>query len=137
MMLFMGLANFSMAQCSDCKTLEEAFKEPEKVKHLKVSSFLSGDVLEEFPENIDTFVNVEVIYLSGHEFSQVSKDITQLKKLQVLSFAECMIEELPEEIFEMVNLKELILLGNPFSEEYKLEIKAKFKAKMPRTKVFL
>lgn len=125
------------AQCVDCRQLEEALKEPEKVKTLKFNAGREGVYIEDLSDDIGLLVNAEIIYLSDHPFTSVPSSIAKLKKLKELSFAGCELTKLPEEIFTMAHLKELILLNNDFSEEYKTEIKARFKKEMPKTMVLI
>ena len=120
------------AQCVDCNSLEEALKEPTKVKTLKINGFMH-EALEEVPASIGELVNLEILYLTDHEFTTIPKEIGQLKALKEISLSGTQITELPEEFFGLSNLKEVLLMNTAMEEEYKSELKAKFKEKLPKT----
>ncbi len=137
LILFILLSFNSFGQCTDCNSFENALKNPKEVKSIKINPWQHGITLDKVPVSIKKFVNAEIIYLAGHNFTTIPKEIGNLKKLKELSFAQCKLTQLPEQIFELKNLKELILLNNQFSKEYIIKIKEKFKTKMPNTKVLI
>jgi len=55
------------AQCSDCTSLEEALKDPLKVRHLD----LSNKGLTEVPKEVDQLVNLETLDLSHNLIAEV------------------------------------------------------------------
>lgn len=125
------------AQCVNCNSLEEALKDPKKVKSLKVNPWQHGITMEELPASIGELENLEVLFLTGHAFHSIPPEIGKLKKLKELGFAETELIDLPDELFELRQLKELILLNTTLSEEYKEKIKPLLKEKLPKTKVFI
>lgn len=126
----------SYGQCTECKTLAEALKQPKNVKTVSHNGSI-GTKLNSLPSTIGELENVEILYLSDHDIKTIPKEIGNLKKLKELSFAGCKLQKLPEEIFTLTNLKELILMDNLFTEAYKKEIKARFLKLMPKTAVLL
>lgn len=132
-----ALSLTARSQCTECTSLTEALKEPQKVLTLKLNGWQSGSRLDSLPRTIGLLVNAEIIYFSDHNIKTIPKEIGYLKQLKVLSFAGCQIENLPEEIFTLTNLKELILHDNRFSDETKKDLKIKFKQHLPKTKILL
>jgi len=116
-LIFVSLAGKS--QCTECTSLAEALKDPQKVKTLKLNGWQSGSNLDSLPPGIGLLSNAEVIYFSDLNIKTIPKEIAYLVKLKVLSFAGCKLESLPEEIFTLTNLEQLILLDNKFSKETK------------------
>lgn len=125
------------AQCVKCTSVDEAFKEPKKVKELIVNPYVTGVGLEEFPENIELLENIEILYLTDHGFTEVPKELGLLQNLKELSLAGNLLESIPEEIFELKNLKELILFSNNFTEESATKLKKELKKKRPKLKVLI
>jgi len=130
-------SSISFGQCSDCTTLEAALKAPEKVKTLKFNALQQGVTLDSLPRSVAKLTNIEVMYISDHDIQTIPKEIGLLVNLKELSFAGCKLTRLPEEIFQLKNLRELVLLNNQFSQAYILEIRARFKKEMPRTKLLI
>ncbi|MDX5448364.1 MAG: hypothetical protein LPK47_08300 [Bacteroidota bacterium] len=128
---------FTFAQCEKCTSFEEAFKDPSMVRSIMINSWQSGVSLDSIPENIGVFENLEILYLSDHNFNSVPPSLADLKKLRELSFAGCQFTDVPEEIFQLTQLNELILLNNAFSSEKVMELKKRFAEEMPKTKVLI
>src|SRR5688572_12294660 len=124
-LIFISLS--ARSQCTECTSLTEALKDPQKVRTLKFNGWQSGTRLDSLPQSIGLLVNAEIIYISDHNIKTIPKEIGNIKKCKVLSFAACQIESLPEEIFTLTNLRELILHDNQFSDETKRELSIKFK----------
>ncbi|MDW3646671.1 MAG: hypothetical protein R8P61_06405 [Bacteroidia bacterium] len=120
------------AQCVDCNSLEEALKEPAKVKTLKINAYMH-ESLEEVPPSIGELVNLEILYLTDHEFTTIPSEIGQLKNLKEISFSGSPITAVPEEIFGLTKLKEVLLMNTAMDDAYKKELKALFKEKLPKT----
>lgn len=120
------------AQCVDCNSLEEALKDPTKVKTLKVNGYMH-ESMEEIPPSIGELVNLEILYLTDQEFTAIPVEIGQLKNLKEISFSGTQITAVPEEIFGLTNLKEVLLMNTAMEDEYKKELKALFKEKLPKT----
>lgn len=137
LIVLISLSLTGKSQCTDCTSLTEALKDPQKVRTLKFNGWQSGIRLDSLPPGIGLLVNAEIIYLSDHNIKTIPKEIGNNKKLKVLSFAGCQIESLPEEIFTLTNLKELILFDNQFSDETKKDLEIKFKKLLPKTKILL
>lgn len=136
LLLFL-LPIISFGQCVKCESLDEADKDPAKVISIKINPHTTDITLEEFPADIAKYVNLEVLYLSDHGFTSVSKEIGKLSKLKSLSLAGNELESLPEEIFELKSLEELILFANNFSDDYKAQLKKKFKEKLPKATLMI
>lgn len=127
----------SKGQCTKCTNFEEAIKAPKKVKTIMISSFLHGTRLDSVPAYIDTFVNLENLYLTSHNINYLPIEISNLNKLKELSFAECKLQSVPEFIFGMKQLEELILFYNEFTIEYKKELIIRLKKELPNTKIMI
>jgi Leucine-rich repeat (LRR) protein len=125
------------SQCTTCQSIKEALVKPEMVKSLQINAWRNHIVLDSFPLEIIQLNNLEILYLSDHNFKTIPKEIGSFRALKELSFAGCKLESLPEEIFMLKNLQELLLGDNAFSEEYINKIKSRFKELLPGTKVFL
>lgn len=132
------VSNLSFGQCQKCSSITEAAKEPEKVKILIINGYMNPDgPFTVFPKEIESFKNLQVLYLSDQEFTEVPEFIGNLTNLVELSLAGGELEKLPNSIFKLKNLKELLLNDNNFSEEYLIELKNKLKVELPKTKVIL
>ena len=125
------------SQCTECTSLNEAFKNPNKVISLQFNGFQSGIRLDSLPSTVGLLINVEILFISDHNIKIIPKEIGNLKKLKELSFAGCQLEYLPEEIFTLTNLKELVLFDNQFSDETKKALKVKFKDFLPKTRILM
>jgi hypothetical protein len=139
-LILIALISLSLAgksQCTECTTLAEALKDPQKVRTLKFNGWQSGIKLDSLPRTIGLLVNAETIYISDHNIKTIPKEIAYCTQLKVLSFAACQLESLPEEIFTLTNLKELILNDNQFSDETKKALEIKFKKLLPKTKIIM
>lgn len=137
-LLLFIISNFSFGQCQKCSSIDEASKEPEKVKSLIINGYMNPDgPFEVFPKEIETFKNLEILYLSDQQFTEVPEFIGNLTNLKELSLAGGILEKIPDAIFKLKNLKELLLNDNEFSEEYMAELKVKLKQELPKTKVIL
>jgi Leucine-rich repeat (LRR) protein len=135
--IFSGCYLVTFAQCVDCNSFEEALKNPEQVKTLKINSLMQDITLDSVPVTIGRLVNVEILYLSDHNFSTVPKEIGNLTKLKELSFSGSKLTSLPDEIFQLKNLNELLLLNNSFTDEYKATLKERFKKELPATMLLI
>ena len=135
--IFISFSITASAQCVDCNSLEEALKDPKKVKSLKVNPWQHGISMDELPASIGELENIEVLFLTGQAFHSIPPEIAKLKKLRELGFAESELTSIPDDLFELTQLKELILLNTTLSEEYKEKIRPILKEKLPKTKVFL
>jgi Leucine Rich Repeat (LRR) protein len=127
----------TFGQCVKCQSFEEADKDPAKVISIKINPNLTDITLEEIPATIAKYINLEVLYLTDHGFTSVTKEIGSLSKLKSLSLAGNELESLPEEIFQLKGLEELILFGNNFSDNYKAQLKKKLKEKLPNAKLMI
>lgn len=127
----------SNAQCEDCNSLDEALKEPLKVKTIKINANMHGIRLDSIPVAIAQCKNLKILYLSDHHFTSIPKEIAELQKLKELSLAGSKCTQLPDEIFSLKQLNEIILFDNNFSEAYKEELKARFKKELPKTKLMM
>jgi len=125
------------AQCEDCVSFEDAFKDPKKVVSLKINSHINKVKIEEIPLEIGQLVNLKVLYLSDHEISSIPVEIKNLTKLKVVSFAGCNLTSIPKEMYQLKKLREVILLNNDFSEEDAKMIYNRFKKELPKTRVMI
>ncbi|HSH67051.1 MAG TPA: leucine-rich repeat domain-containing protein, partial [Bacteroidia bacterium] len=83
--------------------LDEAVQSPEDVCLLNLSrSYLSG-----FPEEILTFTNLKVLFLSDNGFTHIPGNINTLTKLEILQLGGNQFTAIPPEIGDLVNLTEL------------------------------
>ncbi len=99
------------------RIIEDHLNNPEEVKEL----YLNGSNVEEIPDSIARFRNLEVLTLSNIRFKRFPKTICQLKKLKKLVIGYTMdgtssiygtfISEIPHEIAQLSQLKELYLNG--------------------------
>lgn len=131
-LLLLSHSTVTNAQCSDCTSLEEALKDPEKVVRLK----LSNQGLNKFPEEIAQMVNLRELDLSENPITgyQLSKPLASLKKLSLkstipdpynleqlkvnfpnleqLDLSECHLATLPQSAFDFPRLTTLNLAEN-------------------------
>jgi hypothetical protein len=126
----------SFSQCVQCKSFEEAQKNVEMVKSIKINPIYGGE-LNEVPVSIQDYVNLEELYLTDLGLKQIPKEIGKLKNLKSISFAGNSLVELPEELFQLQNLEELILFSNEFPKAYKAKLKKEMKLKLPKTKLMI
>ena len=132
------VSNISFSQCQKCTSITEAAKEPEKVKSLIINGYMNPDgPFSIFPKEIENFKNLQILYLSDQQFTEIPEFIGNLTTLVELSLAGGELEKLPNSIFKLKNLKELLLNDNNFSEDYLVELKKKLKVELPNTKVIL
>lgn len=130
--------NLSFGQCQKCTSIAEASKEPEKVKSLIINGYMSPNgPFSVFPKEIENFKNIEILYLSDQQFTEIPDFIGNLTNLKELSLAGGELEKLPISIFKLKNLKELLLNDNNFSEEYLIELKKQLKVELPKTLVII
>jgi hypothetical protein len=122
-------------QCTECESLEEALKDPERVKSLIVNPFLGGAEMDTLLPEIGQLKNLETLFLTDQSFTSIPPEIGQLKKLKEISFSGAPISELPEEFFEIESPKEIILFSTEMSEEYLQEFKKRAKAQWPKVKI--
>lgn len=126
----------SFSQCVKCESLEEAQKNIEMVKSIKISPYNGGE-LSEIPTSIGDYVNLEELYLTDLGLTEIPKEIGKLKNLKTLGLAGNNLENLPEELFQLQNLEELILFSNEFPKAYKANLKKQVKLKLPKTKLMI
>jgi len=138
LLIVLLVSSISFSQCQKCSSIAEASKEPEKVKSLIINGYMNSDgPFSIFPKEIEHFKNIQILYLSDQEFTEVPEFIGNLSNLVELSFAGGLLEKIPDSIFKLKNLKELLLNDNNFSEDYIVELKKKLKTELPNTKVIL
>jgi Leucine-rich repeat (LRR) protein len=135
--LLLTISFQSLAQCNDCRSIEEANKSPLEVRLLRINSFVDKVTLDSVPASLAKMSNIKILYLTDQNIRQIPSFIGSLQKLEEISFAGCKLESVPAEIFSLANLKELILIDNNFSEEYKEHIRKLAKEKLPRTYLLL
>lgn len=89
-------------------SLEEALKQPEKVKRL----ILKRKKLESIPKEILHLQDLEELNLTGNRLSILPKEILKLKKLKKLNLSRNRFQEFPEILVEMYWLQYLDLWDN-------------------------
>ena len=92
--------------------LEEANINPEKVYKLS----LTWEKLEEFPQSIFKFINLQHLDLMDNKIKIIPPEISKLKNLQILFLSNNKLSTLPEEIKELAYLEILHLERNSFEE---------------------
>lgn len=125
------------SQCADCNSFEEALKKPEIVKSITINPFLHKITLDSIPRSIESFINLEGLFLTDHNIHSIPDEVGKLSKLKELCFGGCKLTEIPDAIFSLKNLKELILFDNPFPDNYKKKLGEKLKKELPGTKIRL
>jgi hypothetical protein len=125
------------AQCVECSSFAEALKNPLQVKSIIINSNVNKTTVRQVPAYIDTFVNLEILYLTDQPITHIPPAIGRLPKLKELSFAGCRLTKIPDAVFALGSLKELILLNNPFASSYKTALRKKTKSLMPNTMLLL
>ncbi len=111
--------------CTVFSSIEEALKTPEKVLILD----LSANNLNDIPEKIVQFKNLQVLNLANNSITKLPNEIFELKNLQILNLEENRLKKLPEEIAQLQNLYNLNLtrtkipsIPESFSKLKKLKI---------------
>jgi hypothetical protein len=136
--LLLLVAYSSYGQCEFCNSLEEALKKPEMVRSLKINPYTNKvPPMDSLPASIGSFPNLEVLYLTGHNFTSLPVEIGNLKKLRDLSFSECKLTWVPHELFSLTGLKGVILMDNKFPDDYKKYLRKMFDKHLPYAKVLL
>jgi Leucine-rich repeat (LRR) protein len=126
--------SYIFGQCITCNSFSEALKKPGKVKSIIINSGMH-EAVDSVPAYIDTFINLESLYLTDQQINAIPAGISKLGKLKELSFGGCKLTEVPEFIFAMKHLTGVILFYNAFSEEYKAKLIERFKKELPDTKL--
>ena len=108
------------AQCEICDSLDEALKDPKKVKVLT----LNNNFYKEYPKQIKKFINLNKLQLSNYiditQLNEESKniiniipsEISELKMLKVLEINDIELELLHENLGLLKNLEILNLSDN-------------------------
>jgi Leucine-rich repeat (LRR) protein len=89
-------------------SLEEALQNREQVYKLS----LAGQKLKEFPMEILTLPNLQVLNLSHNRIDSLPPEIKYLKKLQVLNLHDNRLKAIPYEMGDLKSLKQLYLSRN-------------------------
>ena len=89
-------------------SLDEARTQPDSV--LKLS--LRGKKLKEFPNEIFSFLNLQVLNLSKNNIKEIPANIGKLKMLQELDMSNNKLTNLPVQIGQLSNLSKLKLNRN-------------------------
>ncbi|NHM01353.1 hypothetical protein [Flavobacterium difficile] len=132
------VSNLSFGQCQKCASITEASKEPEKVNYLILNEYANPNVvLTSFPKEIETYKNLEILYVINQKIKEIPEFIGNFSKLYEINFSGNQLEKLPNTLFELKNLKKITLRNNNFSSEYLIELKKKFSNKLPNTTVIL
>ena len=93
-------------------SLDSAKNFPLDVKEL----VLRGRRLDDFPNEIFNFKNLEYLDLSMNLIDSIPNEIKVLKKLKFLAMAYGTVRSIPTTITELKNLEELILLENSIQQ---------------------
>ncbi|WP_299315286.1 hypothetical protein [uncultured Aquimarina sp.] len=89
-------------------SLEEALKNPEKVKGLQIRD----EGLEKIPSDIVKLVNLEYLRLHHNRFEEIPDFIFKMNTIRVLEIGGNKLNVIPEEIGEMTQLEFLGLKAN-------------------------
>lgn len=134
-LLLIGISSFTYAQCTTCKSLNEANKAPLQVTSLLLNSYFIDEELTQFPKEIEQMKNLETLYFTDFEITEIPNFIGDLTKLKSLSFSGTSINSLPKSIFQLKNLTEIILLNTSLSKEYLINFEKEMKVQLPACKV--
>jgi leucine-rich repeat protein SHOC2 len=88
--------------------LEHALKHKEIVFRID----LSNQNLSDFPKEVLSLKNLEVLDLSNNQIKEIPSTISKLKKLKVLTIESNNLKTLPEKISELKNLERLLIKFN-------------------------
>lgn len=130
-LLFFLLFSVASLKAQEYTSLEDALKEPEKVKNLAINTWVSKKPkLDSIPAAIGKLKNLRVLFLTDQNLSTLPKEVAQLTQLEELSLAGNQFKTLPDCVYELAKLKklkELILFDNPLTKEEIKKIKQSFK----------
>lgn len=117
--------------------IEEALKDPRKVYRLKLNNndldnipevifgfhnleqlTITGGLIKEVPKGIKNLTKLKELNLSGNIIEKLSPYIKRLKKLEILNLSENRLEILPIELKELQNLEYLDLNSNLLKKVY-------------------
>lgn len=127
--------NFSLGTTPDSlkvyKSLDEAFKNPEKVYILDLGDqelgkippkigqlvnlqqlYLYGNALKQIPPELGQLTNLRKLDLYNNELSSLPPDFTQLKQLVYLDVGENRFRAIPPRLLAMKSLTDLYIYGN-------------------------
>ncbi|GAB5556882.1 MAG: hypothetical protein SchgKO_10950 [Schleiferiaceae bacterium] len=137
LVVFTFAHTFASGQCTECESLEEALKDPQRVKSLIVNPFLGGAEMDTILPDIGQLKNLETLFLTDQSFTTIPPEIGQLKNLKEISFSGSPISELPEEFFEIKSPAEIILFNTAMTDEYQEAFKKKALERWPDVKVLI
>ncbi len=90
------------------RSLKDGMKAPMEVVHLK----LKRERLEDFPEQIFEFENLEILDLSNNRLTKLPAEIVNLKKLKEIILAKNNFSEFPIELLQLEKLEHIDLWDN-------------------------
>ncbi|RZC42720.1 leucine-rich repeat-containing protein 58 [Asbolus verrucosus] len=73
---------------------------------------LSGNLFDQFPEQLFDFVSLKYLYLGGNKIRAISKNIWKLNSLQILSLGGNQLVEVPTTVGQLKQLQALVLCDN-------------------------
>ncbi len=106
------LTNKQLSEAPWYYDLSSANKNPEEVYNLSIT----WEKLEEFPEGIFKFINLQHLDLMDNNIRTIPAEIMKLKNLQILFLSNNKLSSLPEEMKNLENLEVLHLERNRLKE---------------------
>ncbi|CCG52997.1 Hypothetical protein precursor [Flavobacterium indicum GPTSA100-9 = DSM 17447] len=134
-LLLLSFSSLSFAQCVKCTSLEEATKEPLKVKSLQLNSYLTEEEISDFPKEIEKMTNLEILYFTDFEITEIPDFIGNLRELKSISFSGTTIKSLPSSLLNLKKLKELILFNTSIPNEFLVNFEKQLKVDIPSCKI--
>ncbi|XP_044254273.1 leucine-rich repeat-containing protein 58 [Tribolium madens] len=90
------------------ESLPKSFTVSESLRELN----LSGNIFEQFPEQLFEFINLKYLYLGGNKIKTIPKNIKKLNCLQILSMGGNQLVEVPSTLGQLKQLHALVLCDN-------------------------
>uniref|UniRef100_A0A336KQ08 CSON014292 protein n=1 Tax=Culicoides sonorensis TaxID=179676 RepID=A0A336KQ08_CULSO len=73
---------------------------------------LSGNRLENFPEQLLELRNLKYLYLGGNQIGSIPTTVSKMQSLQLLSMSGNQLKDVPETVGKLKNLQALVLADN-------------------------
>ena len=93
-------------------SIEEAIKQKDEVYNLD----LRKQNLKQFPEEILSFKNLQILFLDSNQIKKIPEEINQLSKLKVLGLGHNQIKKVPFQVGRLYDLRLLYLNSNHIQE---------------------
>lgn len=92
--------------------IDEALKQKDEVYNLD----LRKQNLKQFPQEILSFKNLQILFLDSNQIKKIPEEISQLSKLKVLGLGHNQIKKVPLQVGRLYDLKLLYLNSNNIQE---------------------